>query len=373
MRAAEAEVTGADLERARVAVLSGGPSSEREVSLATGRAVVAALSEGGLPGAVVDVRIEPDRSWRLGGERLSAHRALRRLEEVDVFFLGLHGRAGEDGTVQGFLETADRRYTGSGVRASALCMDKHALRLLARDAGFAVSPAVVVTGRGWRGDRARSLARIHGAVGERCVVKPRCGGSSVATALIAARDEVLAPAIEAALAEDDDALVEGFVAGVEVSVGVLGNADGALRALPPVEIRPAAGRFFDYQQKYDPDGAEELCPAESLTGAEQTRLTELALRAHRLAGCDGYSRVDFIVPRAPGPASGSGGAAPDIDPVLLEVNTLPGLTPRSLLPQEAAAVGLDYRSLCLELVLLALRKGREPSRHPLDGSSPGFP
>lgn len=340
--------SSAPLETARVAVLSGGSSSEREVSLASGRAVVEALSTGGLPGAVVDVPLDERDRWLVDGAALSPHRALARLEDVDVVFLALHGAPGEDGTVQGFLETAGVRHTGSGVRASALAMDKQALRLLAVEAGLRVAPGLTVSAYEWRTARSKALARVHGLVGERAVVKPRCGGSSVGTAVVAARDAALAPAVEAALAQGGDALVESFVPGVEVSVGVLGNAGGELRALPPIEIRPAEGRFFDYQQKYDPAGARELCPAESLAAGDDARLREAALLAHRAAGCDGYSRVDFIVPAAR--TTGS----TDRRPVLLEVNTLPGLTPRSLLPQEALATGLDFRGLCLEILSLAL-------------------
>jgi D-alanine-D-alanine ligase len=167
---------------------------------------------------------------------------------------------------------------------------------------------------------------------------------------VAARDDELVPAVEAALAQGGDALVEAFVPGVEVSVGVLGNSGGELRALPPIEIRPAEGRFFDYQQKYDPAGARELCPAESLDPGDDRRLREAALLTHRVAGCDGYSRVDFIVPARRAARAG------DPRPVLLEVNTLPGLTPRSLLPQEAQVSGLDFRGLCLELLSLALSR-----------------
>jgi len=335
----------AALETAAVAVLSGGPSAERAVSLESGRAVERALAEGGLPRAVVGVEIDAAGRWLVSGRALPAHRALEALAEIDVFFLALHGAPGEDGTLQGLFESCGRRYTGSGVRASALCMDKQALRVLAADGGLRVAPGVAFSAFEWRADRALQLARIARTVGERAVVKPRSGGSSVGTAVVAAEERELVPAVEAALAEDPDCLVESFAPGVEVSCGVLGNADEELRALPPIEIRPAAGRFFDYQQKYDPAGARELCPATGLSAASERAVRDGALRAHRLAGCDGYSRVDFIVP-------------PEGAPVLLEVNTLPGLTPRSLLPQEAAATGLDYRGLCLEIVARAL------ARHP---------
>ena len=339
------------LATATVAVLSGGASDEREISLATGRCVVEALRAGSPPARVVDVEIDAGGDWRLGGEPLPAARALESLAAADVFFLGLHGASGEDGTLQGFLESNGCAYTGSGVRASALCMDKQALRLLAAEAGLRVAPGVCFSRRAWSAEAGAVTDRVLSLIppdepGEpgRWVVKPRCGGSSVATRVVGDARE-LAPAIEGALGVGEHALVEAFVPGVEVSCGVLGNAEDELRALPPIEIRPAEGRFFDYEQKYDPEGAAELCPAPSLDAAADRRVRELALLAHEVGGCDGYSRVDFIVPAAG-------------DPVLLEVNTLPGLTERSLLPQEAAVEGMGYRALCLDILDRALRLSR---------------
>jgi len=296
------------------------------------------------PVRVLDARIETSGAWTVEGDGpLSAAEALARLGAADVCFLALHGGAGEDGTIQGLLETHDLPYTGSGVRASALCMDKHALRLVAAEVGLAVPPGFVASGRDW--------ARVPEAVLDRArtlgdggwFVKPRFGGSSVATSAVARPGELTA-AIDRALSDGGDVLLEAWVRGVEVSCGVLGDHDGELRVLMPIEIQPAAGAFFDYQQKYDAErGARELCPPPSLDERGRDRVREAAERAHRTAGCRGYSRVDFICP-------------PAGEPVLLEVNTLPGLTPRSLLPQEAACEGLGYRDLVLEIVDRALAR-----------------
>jgi D-alanine-D-alanine ligase len=334
-----------DLATCTVAVLSGGQSGEREVSLTSARGIVDALAEDVPPRAVREVEIAADGRWNVNGDWVAAGTALQRLGDVDVFFLGLHGGPGEDGTIQGLLESAGRPYTGSGVRSSALCMDKQALRLLAADAGLCVAPAVCVSRRRWSDERIAVEAGFDALGGARWVVKPRGGGSSVDTFVVGERS-ALVDAVEGAFADDTHVLVEAFVEGVEVSCGVLGNADEPLQALPTVEIRPAEGRFFDYQQKYDSSGsgAVELCPAESLDAEREQRVRELAARAHEVGGCDGYSRVDFIVP-------------PAGEPVLLEVNTLPGMTPRSLLPQEAAAVGIEYRALCLYILDRALRRG----------------
>jgi len=331
-----------DLATCTVAVLSGGRSGEREVSLDSGRGIAEALRLDVPPREVSEVELAADGRWIVAGECYTAGAALERLAQVDVFFLGLHGGPGEDGTIQGLLESSGRAYTGSGVRSSALCMDKLALRTLATEAGVRVAPAVCLSRREWSEQRAAAEARLDALPVGRWVVKPRGGGSSVDTFVVEQR-AALSDAVPRAFTADAHVLVEAFIEGVEVSCGVLGNADEPPRALPTIEIRPASGHFFDYQQKYDPAGATELCPSESLDEPSEARVRELAARAHELGGCDGYSRVDFIVP-------------PSGDPVLLEVNTLPGMTERSLLPQEAAEVGIDYRALCLFILERALHR-----------------
>lgn len=331
----------------RVAVLGGGESGEREVSLASARAVFAALSaQRSHPrcsvavGELRLVQLEPRGVWRLGEQVTDAIGALGALADIEVFFLCLHGGAGEDGTLQGLLASAGRRHTGSGVQASALCMDKLALRGLAREQGLRVAAGACIDARSWSADPAAALARCAALSGSGLVVKPRRGGSSVDTALIDA-PAAAGAAIERVLAGGDDALVEERIGGVELSCGVLQSRGGDAHALPPIEIQPDAGRFFDYEQKYSAAGARELCPPVSVDTRSIERVRALALRIHRAAGCRGYSRSDFIVPRA---ADGFG------EPVLLEVNTLPGLTERSLLPQEAAAVGIGYGELCLRIL-----------------------
>lgn len=338
------ESTARRLERCTVAVLSGGGSGEREVSLDSGREIQRALStgDGRGPRQVVPVEIDARGRWRVDSDWLAAGAALETLEAVDVFFIALHGGAGEDGTLQGLLEIAGRCYTGSGVRASAVCMDKLATRGITAACGVRTAPALCFTPQDYARDPERWLARAAELSPDAVVVKPRCGGSSVLTAVVPA-SESLRPAVEQVLASGDDCLVEARVAGIECSCGVLGNRGELARALPPVEILPAAGRFFDYQQKYSSDGAREVCPPQSLDVDCVARVQAAALALYAATGCDGYARIDFIVPQ--------GGA-----PVALEVNTLPGFTSRSLLPQEAAAVGMDYRSLCLWVLQAALRR-----------------
>ncbi len=326
-----------------VAVLLGGRSSEREVSLKSGAAVLRALA-GGSVGRLLALEIEPDGRWRFEGRSLSALEALAAVPRETVFFLALHGGEGEDGSIQGLLATQGFRHTGSGVGASALCMHKQHTRAVLADAGLRVARGRLVQPLEWRAQRVRILAELAALSTSGFVVKPNRGGSSVDTFVL---DD--ARALEARVARvletGDLALVEERIRGSEATCAVLGNASGELRALTPVEIVPKAGRFFDYEEKYSAQGAQEFCPPRSLPAAVVAELGELALRAHRATGCDGYSRTDFFVP-----AEGA--------PVVLEVNTLPGLTDRSLLPLAAAQQGLSFAELCLEILALALERGR---------------
>jgi D-alanine-D-alanine ligase len=347
-----------------VAVLYGGRSSEREVSLHTGRAILAALrapragGERPAPRSVTAIEIESNGEWRVDGgsaRATSAVHALATLPADTLFFLALHGGEGENGTLQGLLAASGRRHTGAGVAASALCMQKHATRLVLAAAGLRTADATLVDAEAWDAERGRALAELQRIGRDGWYVKPNAGGSSVTTFCVErACDVELARAIEAVLSTGDSALVEARVRGTEATCAVLGNRGDELRALTPVEIVPQAGKFFDYEQKYSADGAREFCPPRSLAPATVERLGELGRRAHRATGCDGYSRTDFIVPRA---ADGA-----DQEPVVLEVNTLPGMTSRSLLPQAAAEAGISFRELCLEILALALARaaGTQP-------------
>jgi D-alanine-D-alanine ligase len=339
----------ARVARARAAVLLGGRSSERDVSLVSGNAMFQALQapagDPRGPAALLRVEILPDGRWEVEGQRYTPPAAVAALDDVDVYVLGLHGGEGEGGVLQGLLRAAGKAFTGAGHEASALCLDKTNARLVVGAHGLRTARALAVTPLGFAELKDAVLAELA-SWGTGWVTKRRRGGSSLGTRVV--RDPAqLAGGIEEGLANGDDVLVEEEVRGVEATVGILGNPEEGLRALTPVEIRPHAGRFFDYEEKYSAGGALEFCPPERLDAAACATLQERALRAYRALGCECYARVDFIVP-------------PDGEPVFLEANTLPGLTPRSLLPQAAAADGLDFRSLCLELVRLALQAKRTP-------------
>jgi D-alanine-D-alanine ligase len=351
--AAEAMLRG---QPRSIAVLHGGRSGERAISLASGAAVLGALRASGGGERLLDVQLELDGTWSIDGERAELPAALERLREVEVCFLALHGGDGEGGGVQGLLTAAGLPFTGSGVAASALALDKWLCRVFLAAAGVRMAPGLLVPVAWDQGAEAsaaagaeRVCAQLPSASG--WFVKPRRGGSSLATTRVERRGSraedlaALGAAIEAVLRLGEDGLVEARVQGVEVTTAVLGNSPGPLAALPVVEIAPRGEAFFDYEQKYGADGAQERCPAPSLDPAGHQTLERLAMDVHRAVGCAGFSRSDWILRRAPG---GS------IEPVFLEINTLPGLTERSLVPLAAKQAGLDLATLARSLCALAL-------------------
>jgi len=312
----------------RVVVLYGGDTAEREVSLRTGRGIMEALRAKGYD--VVGIDFRPTRE------------CLARLVQLqaDVVYIALHGRYGEDGRLQGFLDLLGVPYVGSGVLASALAMDKARTKTLARQTGIRVAPDRVI--RREELDRVTPAALAH-ELGLPLVIKPNREGSTVGLT-VAQREEEIGPGLEQAARYDDTILVETFVPGVEVTVGVLGDEQPV--ALPVIEIVPRKNFYYDYESKYAPGGSEHIIPARITPEAER-KVREWAVEAYRLLGCQNYARVDFIVPK-----DGS-------DPVLLEVNTLPGMTETSLFPDAARAYGLSYPDMVDRLIQLALHKPRE--------------
>jgi D-alanine-D-alanine ligase len=297
------------MSRRRVGVLMGGCSAERDVSLRTGDGVAAALESRGYD--VVRVVWSDDGTGL--DERL-------RVADVDVAFLALHGRGGEDGCVQGLLELMGIPYTGSGVLASALAMDKLKAKEMFRLHNVP-TPPYYVAGRADLAD----LEELHGSFGFPAIVKPRREGSSVG--LFKVEDlRALAEAIERGLAFDDQVLVERFVGATEVHVGIL---DG--RVLGAIEVRPKHG-LYDYRAKYTAGMTEYICPPR-LPATRLRGVMNLAERAARALSCTGACRVDLLVTEGE-------------NEYVLEVNTLPGMTPTSLLPKIAQAAGIDYPSLC---------------------------
>jgi D-alanine-D-alanine ligase len=304
----------------RVAVLMGGTSSERDVSLRGGRKVADALDP---------VRYDV-RAVDFTGD-VAAIVALRGA--VDVIIPILHGPGGEDGRLQGLLDLLGLPYVGSGVLGSAVAMHKGVARQLYTQAGIPIAPGIELHADEADLDALADIVRAR--VGVPCVVKPANEGSTFGISIVRTGDE-LRPALETAARYDRELVVEGFVTGAEISVPVLGTR--APRALPAVEIIPKSG-FYDYEMKYTPGMTEEICPAR-LTEVATARAADYAVRAHRALRCRGLSRTDMIV------------AGDDV--VVLETNTLPGMTDTSLYPLAARVTGLDFSTLLDALVADAL-------------------
>ena len=303
----------------KVAVLMGGSSAEREISLLSGNGVLDALRSQGVDAQAFD----------------PSQRDLAELKR-DGFarcFIALHGRHGEDGTVQGALELLGIPYTGSGVMASAIAMDKVYTKRIWTTHGLP-TPAFAL---------AHSVAEVADAAtrfGLPIAVKPSREGSTIGFTKMLSADQAQA-AFEIARRHDDDVLCEEFVDGRELTVAVIGSGPAA-RALPLIEIVAPAGNY-DYQNKYFRDDTRYVCPAE-LPPALAGDIARLALQSYLAIGCEGWGRVDVMLRRA------------DDRPFLLEVNTSPGMTGHSLVPMAARAAGMSYEDLCLRILASASLK-----------------
>jgi D-alanine-D-alanine ligase len=302
-----------------VALLAGGKSAEREVSLKSGEQVFRALDQ-----ERYEIRRYDPRDDLL--------RLAQDAGTIDVALIILHGRMGEDGTIQGFLDCLGIPYHGSKVVGSAVAMNKILSKRLYMEAGLPVSPHVVLDCL-----QPEGAHEVIEHLGLPVVVKPEHEGSSIGLSIVRVPQE-LQPALRTAFQYDRRCLVEKYIAGTEITAGVMGNDH--LEALPLVEIIPGDKYvFFDYEAKYTPGATREICPAR-LSPEITQKAQEYAKRAHQALCCRGYSRTDMIVA--------------DGEIYLLETNTIPGMTQTSLFPQAAAAAGISFSSLLDRLIELAL-------------------
>ncbi|MEW6076848.1 MAG: D-alanine--D-alanine ligase [Thermodesulfobacteriota bacterium] len=307
-----------------VALIAGGASSEREISLKGGDQIFAALDKS----RYTILRYDP---------RDDIGRLVQDAGRIDTAFINLHGRNGEDGTVQGLLDLLGIPYQCSGVLGSALATNKLASKRIYEQAGLPVSPYLAVRKRQ---QPDAGLLRTHLFFPDRpLVVKPVSGGSSIGMSIISEEAELPA-ALEKAWADDDEVLLESFVDGRELTVGIIGN--DIPEALPVVEIIPGEEyEFFDYEAKYKAGATREICPAE-INEALARKAQEFGRRAHTALFCKGYSRTDMI-------ARGD-------EVFVLETNTIPGMVPTSLLPLAARAAGMPFSGLLDRLISLSLEK-----------------
>jgi D-alanine-D-alanine ligase len=309
----------------KVAVLKGGRSLERGVSLRSGARVEDALERIGHE--VVSLDLGADLVQRLSDDR------------PDVAFIALHGPDGEDGTAQELLEILGIPYTGPGVAACARCMDKVLAKHELREAGIPTPDWFAFNATAFRElGAAETLGQIEDRLGFPLVVKPAAQGSALGVRFASARDEV-PQALVSAFSYDDRVLLERYVRGRDLAVSVLGG-----EPLPILEAIPRESDLYDFEARYEIGRTEFVCPAD-LDGAAEEAVTQAALRAYEALGCAGFPRVDLML-GAEGPA-------------VLEVNAIPGLTDTSLLPQAAEAAGLEFEQLVERILELALERGRE--------------
>ncbi len=355
-------------ERLRVAVLMGGPSSEHEISLTGGRTVASTLASLA-PYEVLPVWIDRSGSWHVprrsatrsriesddGGmacvdpHDVGAWRPLGGLPEglahlrdwpADVVMPVLHGRFGEDGTIQACLAAIGLPFVGSDMRGSSIAFDKVRAKEVYVHHDLPTPPWLVVPARAFDGHAAAQVRRWEERFGYPLILKDPLGGSSLEVRKAGDDGEALAAAQDLFAGGAERLLVEAFRAGREFTVGVIEERDGP-RALPLVEIRPRGRTFFDFQQKYADDGAEEICPA-ALDPRVAAAISALGLAAHEVLGLSGLSRTDVILDS-------------DGSPWLLETNTLPGMTSRGLVPLAARVAGIEFPRLLEGLVRQARR------------------
>ncbi len=293
----------------KVAVLFGGTSAERPVSLNSGARVLAALQRQGVDAHAFD----------------PAERALDELRGFDRAFIALHGRHGEDGTIQGVLELMGIPYTGSGVMASALGMDKWRTKLMWKAAALPVPEYALISADS-------DFAEVEEELGLPLFVKPACEGSSIGISMVKRLGE-LAAAYALAAKYDPLVIAERGILGGEYTVGILGS-----QVLPIIKIEPTT-EFYDYEAKYNRDDTQYRCPC-GLPEAQEMRIREQAMDAFRVLGGRGWGRVDFLMDEAG-------------NPYFLEVNTSPGMTDHSLVPMAARVAGIDYDTLVLRVLALA--------------------
>ncbi len=309
----------------KVAVIAGGPSREASVSRSSAAEVVKALEHERTE--VILLELDGSLTERLVDMRPHA------------VFPVLHGPPGEDGTVQGYLEILGLPYVGSGVHASATAMDKSLAKAVFARAGLPVCDDLVFPA----GTSPQAAARrIQSRFGDRVVVKPLCQGSAIGVTPVMNGGDLEAP-LELAFEMGGGVLVEPFVLGMEATVGVLDLEGQAARAFPPIEIRTPAGTWYDFEHRYTAGESDHIIPAR-VSAAVASRLERIAIDAHQSLGCRDLSRADFIV-------------KDDGEIVLLEINTLPGMTPTSLYPDGAKAIGIGFADLMRQLVASARRRG----------------
>ena len=347
-------------QKIKVAVLMGGPSAEHEVSLSTGKMIINALDKEKYD--IQPITITKDRKWRiptsepilLKRDAVSIEKSLISYEtgksieilkndkKIDVVFIAMHGTFGEDGVIQGFLDLIGIPYTGSGILASALAMDKLKSAELYSFHGMTVPKYIHLTRKEWVSKKMEIIESIIQKFGFPVVIKPRDCGSIVGITIVK-RETDLEKAIIHSLELSNNVLAQEYILGTEVTCAILDEGgDKEPVALPPTQIIPKNAEFFDYNAKYTPGATEEVTPPR-LHPAIIKNIQDIALKVHKILGCSGMSRTDMIVRNK--------------ELYVLETNTIPGMSETSLLPQ-ATAAGITFPKLIDKIIQAALNKPR---------------
>lgn len=308
----------------RVLVLMGGTSEEREVSLRSGKAVAEALVEAGY---IVDtLDFNKDSMERI------------KVINPDVVFITLHGKNGEDGSIQGYLDIQGIPYTGSGLTASAIGMNKILTKKMLNFDHIPTSDFIIIDKKDFISNTDNVVANIVERLGLPVVIKAPTQGSSIGTYIIKNRNEI-AKAINEAFVYDNEVLAERYIDGIEVTASLIGNENP--QVLPLIEIT-SENEFYDYESKYTPGMCHHIIPAR-IDDMVERQINYLSTKVYKLLGCRGFARVDFMIDK-------------DNNPYVLEINTIPGMTDMSLVPDAARAVGISYVELCDKIVKLALEE-----------------
>jgi D-alanine-D-alanine ligase len=304
----------------KVVVLMGGESSEREVSLRSGQAVFNALKKKGYDVEALDVNKD----------------SIYELKQInpDVAFLALHGKKGEDGTVQGMLEIMGIPYTGPGVACSAICMNKVLTKKIFSYENIPTADFAIIT-RESLTDSDRTVQNLIEKIGLPMVIKASTQGSSIGTYIVRQQDAIL-PSIEQAFTYDQEIVVEKYIDGKELTVSVIGNEEPII--LPLIEIT-SENEFYDYNSKYTPGMCHHIIPARIPADVEE-KIRSISKKVYTTMNCRGFSRIDFMVDQKG-------------NPYVLEVNTIPGMTEMSLVPDAARAAGIDFEDLVEKIIDLA--------------------
>lgn len=322
-------------KKLKVAVLMGGQSAEREVSLITGKAVFDNLDRKKYAPALVEMT-KGGHFFVIGKKKKLLDLQNKDRKLFDIIFIALHGSPGEDGGVQGMLESLNIKYTGSGVLASALAMNKVYSAQIYFANGLPYPEFIHFKKDGWKREAGKIIEDAINKIGFPLVIKPVDQGSAVGVSIIKSRDE-LKKTIDKTIKQFPWLMIQKFIKGQEATCGIL-EKNGKILALPPTRILPNLGKFYNYKSKYSIGGSTHICPAD-FGDALNLQIQNLAVAAHKALGCKGMSRTDIFVDD-------------DKKLYILETNTIPGMTPTSLFPEAAASAGLSFSKM-LGLIISA--------------------